>query len=310
MTRSGGAQHHAAPHWQRDVLGALLLTLAWVFFTAEMVGVRILSADLSIPQIAAVRTGAQAVLMIGVAAVVGRAIISTSRLSTHGMRALSSQLGMVFFYLAFALLPLALATTITFTQASFVTLFAALFLGEAIGWRRIGAVIVGFIGVLVVIRPGLGGFEPAMLVALLGAATAAALITITRSLSRTDGRMTIMFYSSLFGLMLIALPAALMWEPVTPAHWPLLALVSASGILGQFLMVGAFQLAEASVLAPVDYIRLVFAIIAGYALFAEVPDLWTWIGSAIVVLSALTIAIRRPRQLDERTPPARAEHRH
>lgn len=285
---------------RRDITGAALLVFAWVFFTIEMVSVRLLADDLAIAQIAAIRTGVQAVLMSILVAVLGIGIVRTMRFGTHVARALCSQGGMVLFYLAFALLPLALATTLTFMQASFVTVFAALFLGEAIGWRRIAAVLVGFVGVLVVMRPGLGGFEPAMLIALAGAAVAAALITITRGLSATDGRWAIMFWSAWLGLAMIAAPAAYMWQPVLPEHLPLLAVLSLAGTTGQFLMVGAFQLAEASVLAPVDYVRLVFAVGAGWLIFSELPDVWTWVGSVIILLSAATIAMRRPRQFTER----------
>lgn len=284
----------------RDVTGALLLILAWLFFTIEMVCVRLLSDDLAIAQIASIRTGMQALLMTGLVGVLGVQLVKTQRFGMHVFRALCSQSGMVLFYLAFALLPLALATTLTFMQASFITIFAALFLGEAIGWRRVAAVAVGFLGVLVVMRPGLGGFQPAMLVALAGAAVTAALITVTRSLSTTDGRWTIMFWSAWLGLAMIAVPAATLWQPVAAEHLPLLAVLGLAGTTGQFLMVGAFQLAEASVLAPVDYVRLVFAVLAGWLIFSELPDVWTWVGSAIILASAATIAVRRPRQFTER----------
>ncbi|MEM8664839.1 MAG: EamA family transporter, partial [Pseudomonadota bacterium] len=191
MSVAAGAED--AHRRRRDIFGAGLLVLAWVFFTTEMVGVRMLSDELPIAQIAAVRTGVQAVLMLALLGLVGRSVIATKRLPLHGARALCSQGGMVLFYLAFALLPLALATTLTFMQAAFVTVLAAIFLGETIGWRRVAAVVVGFLGVLIVMRPGFGGFQPAMLFALGAAAASAALMTITRSLSLSDGRWTVMF---------------------------------------------------------------------------------------------------------------------
>jgi len=284
---------------RRDILGGVLFAVSWLFFTVEMMSVRILSADLAVPQLALVRTGSQAVLMACLAIFLGRKVVATRRIGMHVARALASSSGMVLFYFAFALLPVALATTLTFMQASFVTVFAALFLGEVVGWRRTAAVIAGFVGVLVVMRPGVAAFDPAMLVALAGAAASATLLTITRSLSQTDHRWTIMFYSSVFGTLFIAVPAALMWQKVGADHLPILVLMCLCGIVGQFLMVGAFQLAEASTLAPVDYVRLLFAVAAGYVLFAEVPDLWTVAGSIIILLSAATIAARRPE-----TPPS------
>lgn len=276
----------------RDLLGASLLILAWVFFTTEMVNVRILSDDLSTAQIAIIRTGTQAILLLPLLLITRGRAMRTKRLPMHVLRSAFSQGGMVLFYVAFSLLPLALATTLTFTQASFITILAALFLGERIGWRRISAVALGFLGVLVVMRPGFGGFEPAMLVALFGALVAASLMIVTRTLSQTDGPFTIMLYSAWLGLAWMAIPAALTYQPIAAEHWPHLALLALAGTLGQFLMVCAFQMAEASTLAPVDYVRLIFAVAAGYAVFGELPDVWTYVGSAIVCASVGIIIVR------------------
>ena len=278
----------------RTVLGAVLLTISWVFFTTEMVTVRLLSEDLSIAQIGVFRQATQALVLLPVVLWTYGAVLRTGRFRTHIGRAGCSVGGMYLFYLAFALLPLALATTLTFLQAMFIIVLAALMLGEAIGPRRVGAVTVGFCGVLIVMRPGIAEFQPGMLVALSGAFVAALLIIITRSLSATESRVTIMIYSSWMGLVLIGLPAFLTWQPIELRHLPLLALVGAAGTTGQFLMVGAFQVAEASALAAVDYVRLIFAVCAGYVMFSEVPDFWTCVGAA-VILGAVGYATHRER---------------
>jgi drug/metabolite transporter (DMT)-like permease len=287
-----------------NALGAILLTLSWVFFTTEMVCVRIISSDLSIAQIGVFRVSAQVVVLLPFVLFSRGDVLRTTRLPMHFLRAGCSSSGMVLFYLAFAMLPFALATTLTFTQAMFLILFAAIFLGETIGSRRIGAVLVGFFGVLVVMRPGLGGFDPAMIVALVGALVAAALMIVTRSLSTSESRITIMLYSSWLGLLFISIPAALLWKPVLPEHWLLLGVVGGAGTIGQFLMVGAFQVAEASALAPIDYVRLVFAVVAGYLAFGEIPDLWTWSGSAIVVGSVAYATYRERLNARLRVTPA------
>jgi drug/metabolite transporter (DMT)-like permease len=199
---------------------------------------------------------------------------------------------MVLFYVAFALLPMVVATTLTFTQALFLTLLAAVVLGERIGPRRIGATVVGFLGVLVVMRPDLTGFDPSMLVALACALGAALTMLCTRQLGRTESRLTIMCYVSLFSTLYLTLPALWTWQPVAPGQWGWLLVLGLAATLGQFLMVGAFVLGEASALAPIDYVRLVFTAIAGYIVFAEVPDAWTWIGSAIIIASALYVTYR------------------
>ncbi|MEM8729749.1 MAG: DMT family transporter [Pseudomonadota bacterium] len=278
----------------RNVLGAALLTASWVFFTTEMVTVRLLSEDLSVAQIGVFRLATQIVALAPLILWTRGGVMRTARLPTHLARAACSAGGMVLFYLAFALLPLALASTLTFLQAMFVTILAALLLGEAIGPRRIAAVIVGFVGVLIVMRPGVAPVDPGMLIAIVAALVSSLLMILTRSLSATESRMTIMLYSAILGLAFIAVPAVMTWQAMEAWHLPLLALVGVAGTTGQFLMVGAFQVAEASALAPVDYVRLIFAVGVGYVMFGEVPDPWTWAGAA-VILSAVGYATHRAR---------------
>ncbi|MDA0961326.1 MAG: DMT family transporter [Proteobacteria bacterium] len=278
----------------RNVLGAVLLTSSWVFFTTEMVTVRLLSADLSIAQIAVFRLLTQIVALAPLVLWVRGETLRTTRFTTHLARSVCSAFGMLLFYMAFTLLPLALATTLTFLQAMFVMVLAALLLGEKIGQRRIVAVFVGFFGVLIVMRPGVETIDPGMLVALGAAFVSSLLMILTRSLSVTESRMTIMLYSATLGLLLISIPAILTWQPLLAQHLPMLALVGIAGTTGQFLMVGAFQVAEASALAPVDYVRLIFAVGAGYYIFNEVPDGWTWAGAA-VILGAVGYATYRAR---------------
>ena len=290
----------------QTTLGAILLTASWVFFTTEMVTVRMLAQDLSIAQIAVFRVSTQIILLLPIVIVTKGTVARTHKFGMHVLRAAFSSAGMVLFYFAFALLPVALATTLTFTQAMFVTLLAAVILKETVGRNRIGAVVVGFIGVLVVMRPGFATIDPGMFVALSGALVAALLMIVTRSLSATEGRFTIMLYSACFGLLMIAAPAAMSWSTMRPDHWPLLAIVGLAGTTGQFLMVWAFQVAEASALAPVDYIRLIFALIAGYVLFSEFPDVWTWIGAAIIV-GSVTYAAHLDRRAARPIAPPVAE---
>ncbi len=293
----------------RNVAGAVLLAASWIFFTAEMTATRILAEHLSVPQIVSFRLGIQALLAVPLVIFTGGALLSTNRIRLHLLRAICSAAGMVLFYIAFATLPLATATTLTFTVAIWLTIFAALFLNEKVGLRRTSAVAVGLVGVLIVMRPGFQTIEIGMVAAVVGAVVAALLMIVTRSLAMTDTRLTIMTYSAFIGLVVMAVPAALAWQPITTAQqWQLLALVGLAGTIGQFMMVSAFQLAEASALAPVDYVRLIFALIAGYAVFNELPDLWTWVGAAVIITSTAyttyrdRVVARRQQQGPHGTP--------
>jgi drug/metabolite transporter (DMT)-like permease len=190
---------------------------------------------------------------------------------------------------------MASAVSISFARNLFIVAFAALVLGEVVRWRRWSATIVGFIGVVVVMRPGAGEFSPAYLVAVAGAATGAAITLTTRALARREAPVQIMAYIAIICTAGTLLPGLLAWEwpDARQACW--LAVIGIFGPAGQYVAIRAFRLGEASALAPVDYARLLFAVAAGYLVFAEVPDAWTVAGAAIIVCSTLYITIREAR---------------
>jgi drug/metabolite transporter (DMT)-like permease len=186
---------------------------------------------------------------------------------------------------AIALLPLNEFTALTFTQPLFQTIGAALILGEAVRrWRWIG-MLVGFLGVLIVMRPGTEAFTPASLLALFGASTYAAVALIMKQASN-ENSITAVFYVS-FGISCLSLPvAATVW--VWPSAYALavMAAIGALGTAGWFAFAYAFKLADASALAHYDFMRLPFIAVPAYLMFGEVPDLWTWIGAAAIFASS------------------------
>ena len=198
----------------KNLLGAILLGTSWLFFTVEMTVVRLLVPDFSIYLIVFLRLATQALLLAPLAFRDWKKISGTSRFKLHFLRATLSVLGMALFYFAFANLPMATATTLTFTVPAFVSILAALFLSERVGLTRALAIVLGFLGVLVIMRPGFTIFEPAMIVALLGAFFAACLFVVTRSLSLSESRFTIMFYSAWLGLTVVSIPAYMNLEAI------------------------------------------------------------------------------------------------
>jgi drug/metabolite transporter (DMT)-like permease len=273
-----------------------LLLVAWLFFTTEVVAIKALGGSLPVLQILVLRFGTQAVAMALYAAR-NPAVMRTERLRMHGMRSLLSVLSMVCQYAAFGALPLALATTISFSQALFFVGMGALVFRERIGRARGFAAVVGFGGVLVLCRPGVDAVDPMVLVMLLGAFLGGVLMTATKLLARTDSPATIMFYVGLFNTLWVAGPAIAAWKTPEPHEILWLAVICSAGPLSHLLMIQALRIGDASALAPVDYVRLVFATVAGYFLFAETPDIWTWIGAAIILSSTFFLAkIERARR--------------
>lgn len=199
-----------------------------------------------------------------------------------------------------ATLPLATATVLFFSAPIFTALMAVPLQGERIGPRRAGAIAAGFLGVLIVLRPGRDGFEPAMLVGLGSSLTFALALLSARGLANRDGAFSAIVSSSVV-MALISVPAVTtVWTlDYTMLAWIAVALVMVSGMARNFADIEAYRLAEAAILAPLSYLRLILITLGGYVLFAETPDVYTIAGGAVIVAAALYIA-RRERLVKRR----------
>lgn len=191
---------------------------------------------------------------------------------------------------AVAVLPLTTAITLTFAQVFFGALLALWFLREPVGRHRMAAIIAGFIGVIVVMRPGLDGFIDAhALIPVLAAVGAAVAVTSVRKLSQTESTATLLVYQSIFVGVLAGIPLFWIWQTPDAKGWLLLVAMGAVATLGQWIGVKALRLGEASVVGSIEYTKLIYAAIFGYLLFAEVPDVYTVIGASIIIGSSLLI---------------------
>jgi drug/metabolite transporter (DMT)-like permease len=203
-------------------------------------------------------------------------------------------------FLALRYLQLDEAIAIIFSTPCLVAALSGPLLGEWVRWRRWTAIGVGFLGVLVVARPGTGAIQPAALLSL--AALCYALYSIvTRRLARTDSNETTLFYSNLVGVLALMPVVPFVWT--TPTDPLVIALMVASGAMGSFghyLLIAAHRLAPAAVLSPFIYTQIVQVIILGYLVFGDVPSRWTLLGSAIVVASGLYI-LHRERKVKAET---------
>jgi drug/metabolite transporter (DMT)-like permease len=191
--------------------------------------------------------------------------------------------------------------TILFSTPFFVALLSGPLLGEWVGWRRWSAIGVGFIGVLVVIRPGLGGIHPAAFLSVIGAVLYSLYNISTRLLARFDSTQTTLFYSNLVGAMALLPVLPFVWTtPSDPIVMVLMVLIGAFGGFGHYLLIVAIRLAPPMTLSPFIYTQLVWSIAFGYLVFGDVPDRWTLIGGAIVVASGLYMLFREQTVAAER----------
>jgi len=186
------------------------------------------------------------------------------------------------------------ALAITFSAPFFVTVLSGVLLDEWAGWRRLTAIGVGFLGVLVVVRPATASpLPPAALLSLAGAGCYALYNISTRALARTDTSQTTLFYSNLVGAAAMMPLLPFVWHaPDGPLAWTLMIMTGVFGSFGHYLLIAAHRLASAAVLAPFIYVQLLWATMWGYLVFRDLPDRFTLAGAAIVIGSGLYILYR------------------
>jgi drug/metabolite transporter (DMT)-like permease len=219
------------------------------------------------------------------------------------IRNLGEVIGTLGFVTAIVLTPLSSASAILQATPLAVTLGAALFLNEAVGWRRWSAIGIGFCGVVLVIRPGMDGFQPASLFAVQGVIGLAMRDVATRA---APAKISSLVLSAHGFAMLVPAGAVLLWisggaVAPSPTGYGLLAAALIVGVTSYYALTLSMRLGDVAVVTPFRYVRLVFALIIGVTFFEEKPNLWTLIGAAIIILSGLYIFFRE-RHLSRQTP--------
>ena len=278
-----------------NVRAAVWVLVAAVGFSAMGALVKLLSSRLDSFQLVFFRSLAGFMVMVPIALYTGRHVWRTRHLRLHLARGAAGIIAVTCGFYALAHLPLATAIAITFTKPLFVIVLAVLFLGESVRWRRWSATAVGFVGVLIMLRPGAGTFEPAMLVALMQALAIAAAVTLVKKLPMSESNLTVLLYFAVFSTIGTLGPALWVWQTPT---WTEAGIALTMGLLGvgaQAAIVKGFRIGEATAAAPFDYSRLLFATLFGFVLFSEVPDTWTVLGAGVVVASTIYIARREAR---------------
>jgi len=233
--------------------------------------------------------------------------LHTRRLPLHISRGAIHTAGMMLWFVALPLTTLAEITALGFTGPIFVTIGAALFLAEKVRLRRWMAVIVGFIGAMIIIRPGFGDIHLGVICVLISTPIFSASNLISKALARTDSSTTIVIWQNIV-IVACALPLAL-WFWQTPLWgdivWFLLA--GLAGTLGHICQQRGYQLADITLLQPIGFLSLIWNTMLGYFLFFQKPDVWTFVGAAVIFASALYISHREAvRRAQIRTAAAKA----
>ena len=278
--------------------------LASFVFTLMALLIKLLGQHLHITQILLVR-------QIGMTMMVAPAILRnfpgslrSERPGLQLIRVLFALVAMLGGFTAIIHMPLADATAIFFAKSFFITIFAVLFLAETVGVYRWSAVLVGFVGVMIMLQPGTDNFTIYGLGSLTGAAGAAAVMILLRLLSRIDSADTIMTYGALGVGVVMILPGMYFWQQPTATEWILLAAVSVVSYFAQKCNIFAYKFGEASLLASLDYVRLLWATLFGFLIFDQLPGPSTWIGAGLVIAAAIFMIYRETRRKRDLTSTA------
>ncbi|KRG86140.1 membrane protein [Stenotrophomonas daejeonensis] len=271
---------------------ALLMLASTMAFGLMAVTIRLATAHVPTQEVAFFRNAFGLLALLPMLMRPGRSPLRTQQLPRYFLRSAIGLGSMLCGFWAVGHLPLSQAVSLSYSTPLFVTIAAVLWLGETVRIRRWAAVIVGFIGVLVIVRPGHHGFEPGTLIAVLAAVLSALVAIQIKQLTRVDGADIVVFYTYVFWVPLSLVPALFVWAWPTGVAWLWLVATGIFGTAGQLLWTRALRLGEVSALTPISFMQLPLVALCGWLLFGETLDRWTLLGAAIILAANAYIAHR------------------
>jgi len=290
------------------VRGALWMATSCVFFAIMTGFIRYVTGSLDPLIVVFFRNLFGLLVMLPWLSRSGLGVLRTQRLPLYSVRALIWLCAMTSWYMAISAMNLADAVALSFTTPLFATVVAVLVLGEVVRLRRWSAVAIGFVGAMIILRPGFEEITPGAFLVLASAGFMAVGVVVIKLLSRTEKPAAIVFYMVLFLTPASLVPALFVWQTPTPTEFFWLAGIGAVGTLGHLSMTRAYSIADATAVLPFDFLRLPVVAVIGYVAFGEVLDIWTGIGATIIIASSVYIAHREA--LHERrltVPPVRPD---
>ena len=220
------------------------------------------------------------------------AILRTKQIGLHALRGVINMAAMLMFFTALAISPIAKVTALGFTAPIFMAILAVLVLGERFRIYRWSAILLGFVGMLIILRPGLVAIDTGALLVIGSAALWAVAMIIIKIQSRTESSLTIVAYMGIFlGVFSIA-PAVWVWQPFGLQTLGFMVLIGLFGSIAQMAISESLKETDSTALMPFDFLKLIWTAMIGVWFFSEIPDIYTWIGATVIFLSGLFIALR------------------
>jgi len=225
----------------------------------------------------------------------GRALLRSNALHLYGIRVAISAFSMTAWFYALALIPVAEVTAIGFLAPLFGTIGAVVILREKIRFRRMTALAVGFVGAMIILRPGSEPFGLGQACAIFNAISSGVMTVLLKQLSSEDDSAKIVFLTTIMMLPPTLVPALFVWQTPGWEYLPAIATIGLTAVVGHYCLMRGFASTDASLVMTFDFSRLPFAVLIGWLMFGEVADIWTWVGAAVIFASAIYITRREAR---------------
>ena len=276
--------------------GAALLMVTVAMLTASMHAIiRVTTTELHPIEVAFFRSFFGLVVLFPALMRAGLKVLATRRLPAHLVRTGFQFASMITFFFGISMVPLAKASALMFTAPLFATVFAVLILGETIRARRVSALVIGFIGMLIIVRPAGGTVDTGTVLIILSAAGLAGMLVSIKSLSSTESSVAITAIGAIIMTVVTFIPALTVWEWPTARQLFWMFMIGALGSAAHYLVAQAMRRAEASAIMPYDFTKLIWASVLGFLIFSEIPSSWTLAGGMVIFASTIYITYRESR---------------
>lgn len=279
--------------------GAVLMSFSTIGFAIMHALIRHVSATLPPIEIAFFRNVFGVIFLLPLIIGGGFAQMRTKRLGLHAVRGLVNVGAMLMFFTSLAITPLAKVTALSFTAPIFAAALSVLILGERFRVRRWAAIIIGFIGTLIVLRPGFSVVETGPLLVIAASALWAVAMILIKILSRTETSVAIVAWMGIFLGAFSFIPALMVWKTPTLDDFAWLAVIGLVGTAAQVSISQALKETDPTAVLPFDFLKLIWSTLLGMWLFSEIPDIFTWLGAAIIFSAGFYIAWRERKSKEE-----------
>ena len=271
---------------------ALLAIGATLFGSLMGAGVKLLSDDLHPIMICFYRCLMGLIIITPFVARNNFQALQTDNMRLQIFRALINIISMICWFSAIGMMHFEKATALGFTTPLFTTVLAVLVLGEVIRFHRTAALLLGFIGILIIIRPGYMPFEFGTILMLIASFSFSFVLIFVKKLSATDSSLTIIFYHLLYMTPAFFILSLFYWENINLNQLIIFILMGTSGLLSHWCLAQAFKMSDTTFVMPLQFTKLIWASLIGLFIFAEQPDIWTWIGGIVIFISVVYITYR------------------